>query len=291
VFSGDDAAVLDQPAGRTLFAIDLVVEGVHVDLSLGSFADAGWKAIAVNVSDIAAMGGRPLYAVAGISAPPGTDLDELSDGMIEACAAYGTALVGGDLTVGEKLVIAVAITGTCEQREPVLRSGARPGDEIWVTGPLGASEAGLGILRGAGGRDPAVAATAIAAYRRPAARVGEGLTAATHGATAMIDVSDGLAKDLDHVAADSGVGARLVAIPVAESATLAQALGGGEDYELAFTAPPAAAAGMVLAFAAAGLRPPIRIGECVEDPSERTLDGRPLEIVGWEHSFGAGGTE
>lgn len=288
VFAGDDAAVLDPPAGRTLLAIDLVVEGVHVDLALGSLADAGWKAIAVNVSDIAAMGGRPLYAVAGVSAAPGTDLDELTDGMIEACAAYGTALVGGDLTAGERLVISVAVTGTCEEREPVLRTGARPGDEIWVTGPLGASSAGLGILRGPAAGDQAAAA-AIQAYRRPAARVEEGVTAAQHGATAMIDVSDGLARDLDHIATDSGVGVRLTAVPVAGSASVAQALGGGEDYELVFTAPADAAGGILQAFAAARLRPPLKIGECVEDASERTLEGRRLDIAGWEHSFGATG--
>lgn len=288
VFSGDDTAVLVPPPGRSLFAIDLVVEGVHVDLSLGSLADAGWKAISVNVSDIAAMGGRPLYVVAGVSAPPGTDLDDLTDGMIQACAAYGAALVGGDLTGGERLVIAVAITGTCEQRDPVLRSGARPGDDIWVTGALGLSAAGLELLRRVPEHTDPAAGRAIQAYRRPTARVSEGVTAAVEGATAMIDVSDGLAKDLDHVATESGVGVRLAAVPVAETASLDQALGGGEDYELAFTAPAAAAGGILRAFSDAALRAPIRIGECVDDASERTLESRPLDIVGWEHSFGAG---
>jgi len=124
VFSGDDTAVLIPPPGRLLLAIDLVVEGVHIDLALGSLADAGWKAISVNVSDIAAMGGRPLHVVAGLSAPPTTDLDEVIDGMIAACAAYGVAVVGGDLTSGDRLVLSVAITGTCDDRDPVLRTGA-----------------------------------------------------------------------------------------------------------------------------------------------------------------------
>lgn len=289
VYSGDDAAVLRvAPGGRMLLAIDLVVEGVHVDLDLASLADAGWKAISVNASDIAAMGGRPLHVVAGISAPVGTDLDAVVDGMVEACAAYGIALVGGDLTTGGALVLSVAITGYCEGRMPVLRSGAHAGDSIWVSGPLGASAAGLSILQGresgSGPRARAeVRSALIGAYRRPLARVNEGVVAAVAGATAMIDVSDGLSRDLDHIATESSVGLRLRSIPVAEGASLDQALGGGEDYELAFTAPSEAA--VLEAFETAGLAAPVHIGACSSDPSERSLDGRRLEITGWEHSF------
>jgi thiamine-monophosphate kinase len=280
VFSGDDAAVLLPPAGRLLLAIDLVVEGVHIDLSLGSLADAGWKAISVNASDIAAMGGRPLHVVAGVSAPAGTDLDEVTDGMVEACAAYGVALVGGDLTSGRHLVLSVAITGTCDGRDPVLRTGARRGDLIWVTGPLGASAAGLELLRGARTESHS---GLVRAYRRPVARVREGVVAAASGATAMIDVSDGLSQDLDHVASESGVGIRLTSVPIAAGASLEQALGGGEDYELVFTAPEGAP--VVQAFEAAGLAVPTRIGICTADAGERSLEGHPLPITGWEHSF------
>jgi thiamine-monophosphate kinase len=271
-----------------LLAIDLVVEGVHIDLSLGSLADAGWKAISVNASDIAAMGGRPLHVVAGVSAPPGTDLDAVTDGMIEACAAYGIALVGGDLTGGAAVVLSVAITGTCDGRAPVLRSGARPGDTIWVTAALGASAAGLQLLRStaAGVAGSQLFERLVQAYRRPVARLEAGIAAATAGATAMIDVSDGLSKDLDHIAVESGLGIRLTSVPVTEGASLEQALGGGEDYELAFTAPERAPVEEI--FEAAGLPVPIRIGECSADTTERSLAGRPFRITGWEHSFGDG---
>jgi thiamine-monophosphate kinase len=329
VFSGDDTAVLVPPAGRLLLAIDLVVEGVHIDLALGSAADAGWKAISVNVSDIAAMGGRPLHVVAGVSASAAVDLDEVTDGMLEACAAYGLALVGGDLTSGERLVLSVAITGTCDDRDPVLRNGARPGDVIWVTGPLGASAAGLQLLRRPGKSAPAGAAAAgagasaagaaaaagaraaaagpagaevgghgwaaagpgdlVRAYRRPVARVLEGITAAASGATAMIDVSDGLSQDLDHIATQSGVGIRLTSVPVAEGASLDQALGGGEDYELVFTAPEEAP--VIEAFDAGGLLAPRRIGRCTTDAAERSIGGRPLPVSGWEHSFRSARTD
>jgi thiamine-monophosphate kinase len=289
VFSGDDAAVLARPPGkRLLLAIDLVVEGVHVDLALGSLADAGWKAISVNASDIAAMGGRPLHAVAGVSAPADTDIDAVADGMVEACTAQGIALVGGDLSGGDRLVISVAITGTCDDRSPVLRSGARADDVIWLSGPLGASAAGLQLLRSRGGAaetDDEGERLLIQAYRRPIARLREGVAAAAAGATAMIDISDGLSKDLDHIAVQSGVGFRLSSVPVAEKASLEQALGGGEDYELAFTAPPGAP--VLDAFEVAGLAPPFRIGVCSSDAAERSLEGRQLEIRGWEHSFGA----
>ncbi len=320
MFSGDDAAVLSSPAGQLLLAIDLVVDGVHFDLSLGSpadgcrladggrlaggrLADAGWKAISVNASDIAAMGGRPLHVVAGISAPADMQLDAVADGMIEACAAYGIALVGGDLTAGERLVISVAITGTCDDRAAVLRSGASDGDAIWVTGPLGASAAGLRLLQGVTVRlhgqpahdQPAargeltrvplteVQSRLIGAYRRPVARIADGQAAATAGATAMIDVSDGLAQDLDHIATQSEVGVRLDTVPVAEGAAPEEALGGGEDYELVFTA--AEDALVLETFAAASLRPPVRIGICTANAEERSLAGRRFEIRGWEHPF------
>jgi thiamine-monophosphate kinase len=311
-FSGDDAAVLARPAGDLLLATDLVVEGVHFDPSLGSLGDAGWKAVSVNVSDIAAMGGRALYVVAAVAAPPGTDLDELTTGMAAACAEYGIALVGGDLSSADQLVIAVAVTGTCAPGRAVLRSGARPGDELWLTGPLGSSAAGLEVLGSGHGIAPpagthpeeparvvakpgtrAEAAAAItpderealvAAYLRPRARLAQGLAAAEIGATAMIDISDGLAQDLDHLARASCVGLQLTEVPVARGATLEQALGGGEDYELAF----AVRAGEAVeeGFAEAGLPSPIRIGSCTAETAERTLGGKRYESTGWSHRFG-----
>jgi thiamine-monophosphate kinase len=280
---GDDAAVVRCPGSHLLFALDLVVEGVHFDLALGSLADAGWKAVAVNVSDIAAMGGWPLHAVCGLVAPPGTNIESIMDGMSDASAAYEVALVGGDLSAGSQLVVSVAITGTTGDRRPVLRSGARAGDAVMVTGPLGASAAGLAGLRERAVDD--VHGAAQRAYLRPEARVREGVEAAAGGATAMIDISDGLSRDLDHIARESQVGMRLVDVPVQPGATIEQALGGGEDYELAFTVSPGSIAGLADRFRRAELREPLRIGECVADPSVRTLRGVDLPIVGWEHNF------
>ena len=185
VWIGDDAAVVRCPGDAVLFALDLVVEGVHFDLALGGLADAGWKAIAVNVSDIAAMGGRPLQAVCGLVAPTGTKLKAIMDGLAEAAAEYEVALVGGDMSGGRQLVVSVAITGTTDGRQPVLRSGARAGDAVMVTGPLGASAAGLAALR----QRPAGGGPSLAlerAYLRPRARVREGVEAARSGATAIM---------------------------------------------------------------------------------------------------------
>ncbi|HZD65530.1 MAG TPA: thiamine-phosphate kinase, partial [Acidimicrobiales bacterium] len=244
---GDDAAVVTPPGragggGRLLLATDLAVAGVHADLELVGLADLGWKAVAVNVSDIAAMGASPGQVVVAVAGPPATALETLYEGIEAAAQRWSCPVVGGDLANARVLVVSVALTGAVPSGcgwDPVLRSGARPGDQVFVTGPLGASAAGLRALR-AGRRDPAGQALA-ARHRRPVARVAEGLAAATGGARAMIDVSDGLASDLSHLARASGVGVDLAVVPVAEGATEADALGGGEDYELVFAAPDGAA--------------------------------------------------
>ncbi|MGI0156561.1 MAG: thiamine-phosphate kinase, partial [Thermoplasmata archaeon] len=147
VWIGDDAAVLPPPHGELLLAIDSVGEGVHVDLGLVGASDVGWRAVSTNLSDIAAMGGWPWRVVASVAAPPGTDVEALCSGMAEATARYGCPLVGGDLVTSATLVVSVAITGTTEGEPPVLRSGARAGDAVFVTGPLGGSAAGLRVLR------------------------------------------------------------------------------------------------------------------------------------------------
>ncbi len=251
---GDDAAVVDPPDGPLLLAADAIVAGVHTPEDV-PLEDVGWKAVVVNVSDIAAMGGRPLYLLVTVAAPPGTDLDRLFDGIAEAAQAYVCPVVGGDLTSGDTLVVTVAVAGTVDGT-PVMRSGASPGEAIYVTGPLGA-------------------AAASGWTRRPAARVAEGVDARGAGATAMIDVSDGLIADLGHIADESGVGFALDEVPLAPGATLEQALTGGEDYELVFTAPaPRVPVGL-------------RVGVCTADPAERTLAGQPLPVGvgGWEHEF------
>ncbi len=281
VWIGDDAAVVAAPAGRLVFATDAVVGGVHADLSLTGLDDLGWKALTATLSDIGAVGGRPGYAVVDFCVPPGTDLVLLATGVAEASAEWGCPVVGGDVTASSQVVVGAAATGVLEgDRPPVLRSGASPGDRLVVTGALGASAAGLRLLR-AGARGPA---SAIAAHRRPRARLAEGLVARRAGATAMMDVSDGLGIDLHRLAEASGVGIALDTVPVADGATEEEAVGGGEDFELVIATPDPTR--LAEAFAAAGLRPPIEIGRCTGDAAERTLWGRPLARAGFEHVLG-----
>lgn len=248
VWAGDDAAVVRPPAGPLLLAIDPVVQGVHF---VEADADAGWRAVARNVSDIAAMGGRPLHALVSLVLPPGLDVSALVDGLVEATAMC--PIVGGDTSSGPTLVVTVAVTGTVDG-SPVLRSGASAGDVLFVTGPLG-------------GRPS-----------RPQPRVAEGVAAREAGATAMLDISDGLALDLRRLAEASGVGVVLDHVPGPDDALVA-----GDDYELLFTAPDPAA--VVAAFEAAGLTPPIEIGRCTADVEERRLGDGPLPEGGWEHTW------
>jgi thiamine-monophosphate kinase len=265
-----------------LLSADAVVAGVHADLSLTSLADLGWKAMVSNLSDVAAMGGRPGYALVTVAGPGGTDIDALYDGIGAAADTYQCPVVGGDLSSAPALVVTIAITGSVEDG-PVLRSGARPGDGVWVTGPLGGSAAGLRLLRAGwvGGGGASTDATLVEAHARPRPRLAEGRAARAGGASAMIDVSDGLAVDLGHIADASGVGFELDAVPVAAGATEEEALGGGEDYQLIFTAPDAEA--VTAAFG--GLGAPIRIGDVGADPTRRRLRGAPLALVGWQHQL------
>ncbi len=288
VHLGDDAAVLRPARGKALFAVDVLIEGVHFDLLLGSLEDVGWKSLEVNVSDIAAMGGIPTHAVCGVGAPPGTPLDDLFSGLMASADHHGLALVGGDLSVGPAVFVSVAILGETAGTGPVLRSGASVGDVVWCTGALGSSAAGLARLRAGRAEASAPVSTGdplVRAYLRPSARAREGRFAAELGATAMIDVSDGLVRDAGHLAAESGVAIDLEHVPVAPGATEELALGGGEDYELVFSTP--AGLDVEEAFAGEGLQRPIRIGRCREAPEGHgalvTLRGAPAPLGGWVH--------
>ncbi|MDA8311994.1 MAG: thiamine-phosphate kinase [Actinomycetota bacterium] len=281
VWIGDDAAVVSVPGGRFVFATDAVVAGVHADLSLTGLDDLGWKALTATVSDVGAVGGRPSHAVVDFCVAPGTDLELLAKGTAEAAAEWRCPIVGGDLTAAPEIVVVAAVVGLLEgDGPPVLRSGASPGDALFVTGPLGASAAGLRLLR-AGAGDPA---SAVTAHKRPRARIEEGVVARRAGATAMMDVSDGLALDLGRLAEASAVGVRLDTLPVAEGATEEEVLAGGEDFELVIATP--APARLADAFSSAGLRLPIEIGRCTGDRTERTLRGGPLGSGGFRHHLG-----
>jgi len=282
VWIGDDAAVLSRPEGRLIVTTDLTVAGVHGDLRHIGLDDFGWRALARAVSDVAAMGGRPVGAVVAVAAPPDTDLDALYDGIAAAAVAHRCPVVGGDLSTATQLVVAVTVDGDLGDGPAVLRSGARPGDALVVSGPLGGAAAGLRALS-TGGRHGVSQEGIVHAHLRPRARLAEGEAARRAGASAMIDVSDGLVADLGHISEASGVGFHLREVPVSPGATLEEALGGGEDYELVIATTHGA--GLTEAFARAGLRPPLPIGTCSADRTERTLGGEPVATQGWEHPW------
>lgn len=298
---GDDAAILNPRPGLLLATTDMLIEGVHFDLSFSGPADVGFKALTVSVSDIAAMGGSPWWATIALGVPAGTSietLDGLYDGLAEAARAHGVAIVGGDTVAAPSLTVSITLAGTADS--PVRRDGARAGDVIGVTGDLGAAAAGLALLRAAN-EDSAARALAdanpdlLAAHRRARARVSEGLAAAAAGATAMIDVSDGLAADIGHICERSGLGAVIDedAIPVARGvAEVASwlgrapweiALGGGDDYELVITLPDSSVGALARAFEGVPLTV---IGRMQEGSGLRLAGGGEIAAAGWDHFGG-----
>ena len=250
---GDDGAVLRAEPGRELVTVvDTLVEGTHFPGDMAA-ADLGYRAVAVNLSDIAAMASRPLWMTLALTMPQKDDewLDAFAGGLFAAADEHGVALVGGDTTSGPCVVVSVQITGDVRQGAAMLRSGARPGDTVYVTGTLGDAAAGLASI-GAANADEFL----LGRFRRPQARVATG-GALAGVASACIDVSDGLAGDLKKLLEASGVGADLDldALPLSDAMRAAFdndaarrfAATGGDDYELCFTSPhdvPAEIAGV-----------------------------------------------
>jgi len=249
---GDDAAAYTaHKDGLQLVTTDMLVEGVHFDLSYTGFRDLGHKALAANLSDIAAMGGRPRYYLISLALPEDfrvEDIEELYRGMEAMASTHGVRAIGGDTcsSVGP-VVINITAIGETASKKAVTRAGARPGDDIYVTGTLGDSAGGLELLK-AGVSGPEYL---ISRHLTPTPRVKAGILLAGAGlATSMIDISDGLSSDMGHILALSGVGAVIHKenIPVSDellsefgkSRALKFALHGGEDYELLFTARPRA---------------------------------------------------
>jgi len=247
---GDDAAVFKVKAGfECLVTTDLLIEGVHFDLSYTGPKDLGYKALASNLSDIAAMGGEPLLYFVSIAAPGEMDFRDFKRifaGMEEAAA--GARLAGGDTSgTPGPLFISVSVIGQVEKGRAVKRTGAKPGDGIWVTGTLGDSAAGLEILKaGAGTITRGAEKYLISRHLRPEARVEAGRLLNKSGvASSMIDISDGLSSDLRHIADASGAGAVIFEekLPISRELTayagreraVRLSLSGGEDYELLFT--------------------------------------------------------
>ncbi len=306
---GDDTAVLQPTPGAWLLATtDLVIEDVHFRRRSAPPGDIGWKAMAVNLSDIAAMGGVPRFALVALACPEETEVEEIDlfyEGLTAAAAPHGVAVVGGDTAASPAgWIVNVTLLGEMTM-EPRLRSGARPGDVIAVMGALGRSAAGLAVLEA--GRRPDLPDDVLddvaRAHLRPVARVAEGKWLGAHeGVHAMIDLSDGLATDLGLIATESRVTARvdLPRLPVAASArAVAEALGldplelattGGEDYELLFTADRSAVEAIMSGLRSATGTVATVIGEITAGiPKVDFVDaaGRVVDVgEGYEHFHG-----
>ncbi|MFI5232571.1 MAG: thiamine-phosphate kinase [Gemmatimonadales bacterium] len=235
---GDDAALLDVPAGsRLVVSADTSVENVHFRRGWLSPEEIAYRAVAAALSDLAAMGAAPLGIVLALTLTEAwrTEAARLADGFGAAARELGAPIVGGDLTRGSELSIAVTVLGSVER--PLVRSGARAGDSVWVTGRLGGPLLALRALEAGRAPDPEHRAR----FAHPVPRLREGRWLAAHGATACIDCSDGVAADASHIAAASGmrIVLDLARLPLVTGAVAADAAAGGEEYELIVTAPAA----------------------------------------------------
>ena len=296
---GDDAAVLAVPAGQDLVvAIDTLVEGVHFTCGTAA-ADIGWKALAVNLSDLAAMGASPAWALLSLTLPQADSafVESFVEGFLQLAQPHRLALVGGDTTRGP-LTVSVVVHGFVPPGKALTRSGARVGDVVLVTGTLGDAAAGLHAVQQPSRGDDGHASLRerlIGRLNRPTPRLSAGI-ALRDQAHACIDVSDGLLADLGHICAASGVGAEIDAALLPRSSALLDlhddatalqfALSGGDDYELCFCVPASRAAQVQADLSRLGSGA-TRIGRIVagEGVRVRGHDGAWLEYgaAGWEH--------
>jgi thiamine-monophosphate kinase len=281
---GDDAALVAAPDGRVVASTDVLVEGRHFRRDWSSAADVGHRAAAANLADIAAMGATPTALLVALCAP--TELDaswaeELAGGLSAEAALVGAGVVGGDMSASPTLTVAVTALGDLGGAAPVVRSGAQPGDVVALAGRTGYAAAGYAVLS-RGFRTPKLF---VEAYRRPEVPYAAGPAAARAGATAMIDVSDGLLQDLGHVATASvvGIDIRREAFDIPDQMRdAASALGvdpylwvlaGGDDHALAATFPPDAE-----------LPPSFRVIGSVHEGTGVTVDRKPWQGgTGWDH--------
>ncbi|MEW6524244.1 MAG: thiamine-phosphate kinase [Bacillota bacterium] len=301
---GDDAAVLTCPARRQLLAsTDMLVESVHFDLGFTSPRQLGKKAMAVNLSDIAAMGGRPMYALIALGLANDTALelvDGLYQGLQEEASRWDVFIVGGDTVRSPGgLTISVTVLGHVTRGRAVPRGGARPGDLVVVTGDLGASAAGLATFTRPGATVEAKALDYVRSrHLEPVPRLREGELLARHGASSMIDVSDGLANELNHLSRLGAVSLVVdaAAVPVAPATrAVAQALGvdplswaltGGEDYELLFTVSPGDFHRLARAVQAKTATPLAVVGQVEAGTGCYLLYGgrrQPLQATAYDH--------
>jgi thiamine-monophosphate kinase len=300
---GDDAAVW-QPSRSHLSVItsDALVDGVHFASGTTPPAAAGHRAMAANLSDVAAMGARPILATVALGVAPGTDQEwilECYRGMSLLAAAHGARIVGGDIVSAPSLTLALTVVGEVSRARLKRRDGGRPGDILAVTGPLGASRAGLEVMqRCPPGLEADVRAAALNAFDRPEPRVREGrwLAGSAH-VHAMMDSSDGLSTDLMRLAAASGAGATVDTIPTHPLAeTVARAAGddpasyaldGGEDFELIVAVAPRAFVHLAAAYRARFRKPLLAVGRMEAGTGLRLRPAgggeRELVAAGWDH--------
>ncbi len=285
---GDDAAVAEPVRGALeILTTDGIVEGVHFDRRLSSPGDIGWKALAVNLSDVAAMGGAPRLALLSLGIPEAMDaaaIDELVDGFLALAADAGVALAGGNVTRSPgPLIVDVTVTGFARRRRVLTRGGARAGDDLYVSGGVGAAAAGLGWWKDTKEAKDTKAIDGIEAcvqrHRRPEPRVRLGaLLGRNRAASACMDLSDGLADAVRQIAAASGTGARVDAasLPIPEAARawfvragldpVTAAAAGGDDYELLFAVPRRARGRLATVVRQARGVPITRIGTLTREP-------------------------
>jgi thiamine-monophosphate kinase len=306
VGSGDDAAAWRVDDGTMLATTDTLVQGVHFSAE-STWTEIGWKALAINLSDIAAMGGLPRYALVALSCPGDTDVDDmvrLCHGMKDVADRFNVAIVGGNVTSAPVVVITVTVTGEAQSEGVLTRSAAAPGDLLAVTGYLGSSAAGLRMLVNHLPLAPQTTAFLRKAHLQPWPRIAEGKLLVKHGVRASIDISDGLIADLGHLCEASSVGAVLKAdqVPIHPEVAaafpeeaLALALSGGEDYELLFSASEEVIRRAEASVRESGIEnacPVTVIGEITREGGLTVLDrdDSPLPVTekGWDH-FKKGG--
>jgi len=293
---GDDAAAWKCPGGIELITTDILVEEVHFDFAYTGWRDLGWKSMAINISDINSMGGRPRYALVSLALPGRGEVGDVLDlysGILEISNTYGIAVAGGNISASDKVVINIALTGLAEGNL-MTRASARPGDLIAVFGFPGLSAAGHKALTQFINLDADALQLFKNAHVRPSPELNNGPLLAGHGVRTAIDISDGLAADLTHICTASGVAAtlHLNKLPIHPFLSkyfgrdcLKMCLAGGEDYELLFTATP----DVLKRIDAAFYPNPVIIGEITEGKpyAVSILDeaGNPMHIdlSGWDH--------
>jgi len=292
---GDDAAAWQGDESIQLATVDSFIQDVHFPSGIAPWKELGWKALAANLSDIAAMGGVPRYALVSLALPDNTEVDDVTDlysGMLELGREYGVAIIGGDISRAPIVAITITILGSSQKRQILTRSAAKPGELVAVTGELGAAAAGLEMLKLKLKFDPQVTACFKQAFLHPYPRIAEGQLLAEQGVKTAIDISDGLIADLGQICKASQVGARIEVdrVPIEPMVkagfgekSVELALSGGEDYELLF----AAGAEVIDKVERAAPCPITTIGEIVVGKGVTVVDrqGNPSNVVkrGWEH--------